>query len=119
MSRQHPFSFALVGILIAAGVALGILLTGCTSPQELVGGGSGCRQPYAGVTGVDRPETSGLSCSAIDSLISTMPSEPETYLTTGDSPPHLLWKCTFYGGEARRVLLRCEHDKRHFSIIKD
>lgn len=56
-----------------------------------------------------------LSCAAIDKLIDTMPSEPETYLTGGDSS-RLLWKCTFHGTEAQRVLFRCEHDKRHFSI---
>lgn len=35
----------------------------------------------------------------------------------GESP-RLLWKCIYYGAEAKRVLLRCEHHKRHFSIVK-
>ena len=64
------------------------------------------------------PGTSRLSCAAINNLTADMPSEPETYLTTDDSPRRLLWKCNFYGAEARRVLLRCEHDRRHFSIVK-
>lgn len=63
------------------------------------------------------PETSRLNCAAINRLTSSMPSEPETFLERGDSP-RLLWKCRFYGAEAGRVLLRCEHDKRHFSIVK-
>lgn len=64
------------------------------------------------------PETSRLSCAAIDKLTSSMPSEPETYLSTDDSPRRLLWKCRFFGAEAQQILLRCEHDKRHFSIVK-
>lgn len=63
------------------------------------------------------PETSRLSCTAIDHLSSSMPAEPEVFLTESDSP-RLLWKCRFYGEEARRVLLRCEHEERHFSIVK-
>gem|GEM_PF-6732717 len=47
-----------------------------------------------------------------------MPSEPETYLAMADSSQRLIWKCDFYGAEAQRVLLRCEHDKRRFSIVK-
>jgi hypothetical protein len=63
------------------------------------------------------PETSRLSCAAINRLTSSMPSEPETFLERGDSP-RLLWKCKFYGEEAHRVVLRCEYDERHFSIVK-
>jgi hypothetical protein len=64
------------------------------------------------------PETSRLSCATINNLTFDMPSKPETYLTTDDSPRHLLWKCNFYGAEAQRALLRCKHHKRHFSIVK-
>lgn len=110
--------------LITVGVPLCVLFAGCPSPQEVArseqdtaGGRAGCRRPYAGGTGVDVPETSGLNCAAINRLTSSMPSEPETYLERGDSP-RLLWKCKFFGAEARWVLLRCEHDKRHFSIVK-
>ncbi len=110
--------FRRTGSLIVAGVALGLLLAGCPSPQEIAGGGSGCRRPYAGVNGVDVPETSRLSCAAINNQTSDMPSEPETYLSTDDSPRRLLWKCKFHGAEAQRILLRCEHNKRRFSIVK-
>jgi hypothetical protein len=126
MDRKWREMF-LIGRMVGLGtvaVALGVLFAGCPSPQEVAGsqgeaagGRSGCRRPYAGGTGVDVPETSRLTCAAINRLTSSMPSEPETYLERGDSP-RLLWKCTFYGAQARRVLLRCEHDKRHFSIVK-
>src|SRR3954464_14745704 len=109
--------FRRIGSLITVGVVLSVLLAGCPSPQSLAGGGSSCRRPYAGGTGVDVPETSRLSCAAINDMTSSMPSKPETYLDRGDSP-RLLWKCIFYGAEAQRVLLHCEHDKRHFSIVK-
>lgn len=105
-------------MLITVGAVLSVLLAGCPSPQKLAGvGQTGCRQKYAGVMSDTLPETSRLSCAAISNLNSSMPAEPETYLERGDSP-RLLWKCKFYGAEAQRVLLRCEHDKRHFSIVK-
>jgi hypothetical protein len=103
--------------LIAVGVALSVLLAGCPDPRTAAGITSGCQREYGGVKGVDRPETSRLNCTAIDKLTDTMPGEPETFLTSGDSR-RLLWKCKFYGTDARRILLQCEHDKRHFSIVK-
>ena len=105
-----------IGSVVTVGIALSILLTGCPDPSTVVGVAAGCRREYGGVTGIDRPETSGLSCAAIDELTSATPSEPEAFLSTSDSP-RLLWKCRFDGWEARRVLLRCEHGKHHFSII--
>lgn len=110
-------SFRQIGSLIAVGVALSVLLAGCPDPRAAVGVTSGCQREYGGVKGVDRPETSRLSCAAIDKLSDTMPGEPETFLTSGGSP-RLLWKCKFYGTEAGRVLLQCEHHKRHFSLVK-
>ena len=106
-----------VGGLLAGGLALTLLLAGCPDPRAAVGAASGCQRVY-GVSAVDRPETSRLSCAAIDRLTDSMPSEPEAFLVSSDSPRHLLWKCRFYGTEARRVLLRCEHHDRHFSIVK-
>lgn len=107
-----------VGGLITVGIAASVLLAGCPSPQAVAGGaGSSCQREYAGATGVDMPETSRLSCASINNLTSSSPSEPEAFLIRGDSP-RLLWKCRFFGAEARRVVLRCEHDQRHFSIIK-
>ena len=104
--------------LITVGVASSVLLVGCPNPETLAGGGgSGCRKEFGGVMAVTLPETSKLNCAAINKLNSAMPSKPEAYLIRGDSP-RLFWKCRFYGAEAQRVLLRCEHDKRHFSIIK-
>lgn len=113
----RPKLFRRVVSLITLGVALSVLLAGCPDPRMAAGGASGCRREFDGVTGVDLPETSGLSCGAIDKLTDSMPSEPETFLTIGDSP-RLLWKCRFYGTETQRVLFRCEHDKRHFSIVR-
>lgn len=106
-----------VASLIAVGVALSVLLAGCPDPRMAAGDLSGCRRAYAGVTGVDQPETSRLSCEAIDELTSASPSKPETFLSRGDSP-RLLWKCRFHGTEKDSILLRCESGKRHFSIVK-
>jgi hypothetical protein len=107
----------LIATLITVGVALSVLLAGCPDPRAAAGDTSGCRRAYAGVAGVDRPETSRLSCDAIDELTSTSPSKPETFLSRADSP-RLLWKCKFRGTEEGSVLLRCENGKRHFSIVK-
>jgi hypothetical protein len=101
--------------LLAGGIA-SVLLVGCPDPGAVVGVTSGCQREF-GVKGVDRPETSGLSCAAIDKLTSEMPSEPEAFLTTSDSP-RLLWKCRFYGTDVERILLHCEHNARHFSLVK-
>jgi hypothetical protein len=106
-----------IGSLVVVGVALSVLLAGCPDPRMAAGVTSGCQREYGGVKAVDRPETSGLNCAAIDKLIDTMPSEPEAFVTIGGSP-RLLWKCRFYGTEARRVLLRCQHDEKQFSIVK-
>jgi predicted small secreted protein len=104
--------------LITVGVASSVLLAGCPDPNEVAGVGvTGCQRKISGVTGVTRPETSKLSCAAINNLVSSIPSEPENYLISGDSP-RLLWKCRFYGTEQGSVLLRCENDKRHFGIVK-
>jgi len=78
---------------------------------------SGCQREISGASAVTRPETSRLSCAAINNLVSSIPSKPENYLIEGDSP-HLNWKCRYYGTEQGTVLLRCEHDDRHFSIVK-
>jgi len=65
-----------------------------------------------------RTETSKLNCAAINDLVSSIPSEPDNFLIQGDSP-RLLWKCSYFGTEQGSLLLRCENDKRHFSIVKD
>jgi hypothetical protein len=101
-----------------AGATLSVLLAGCPDARTAAGGASGCERPYGGVTAIDLPETSRLSCDAIDELTFSSPSEPEHFLSRGDSP-RLLWKCQFFGTDAQRVLLRCEHDMRHFSIVKN
>jgi hypothetical protein len=64
------------------------------------------------------PETSDLNCAEIDDLIFGIPSEPGVnYIQDGS--PRLLWKCSLYGEqEAPPLLYRCQHHKRHFSIVK-
>ena len=105
--------------LITVGVASSILLAGCPDPREVAGVGlSGCQHEISGASAVTRPGTSRLSCAAINNLVSSIPSKPENYLIEGDSP-HLKWKCRYYGTEEGTVLLRCEHDIRHFSIVKE
>jgi hypothetical protein len=79
---------------------------------------TGCRREISGVTGVTRTETSKLSCAAINNLISSIPSEPDNYLIGSDSMPRVYWKCKYFGTEQGSVLLRCEYNKRHFSIVK-
>lgn len=113
---RRSWQYKRIGGLVIVGVSLGPLLTGCPVPREAAGLTSGCEQEY-GVRAADRPETSRLSCTAIDRLTDSMPSEPEAFLERGDSP-RLLWKCRFYGTETQQVLLRCEHGDRHFSIVK-
>lgn len=104
--------------LIAVSVASSVLLAGCPDPNEVAGVGvSGCQREISGVTGVTWPETSKLSCAAINNLVSSIPSEPEKYLIRSDSP-RLFWKCSFYGTQQGSVLLHCEYAKRHFSIVK-
>jgi hypothetical protein len=104
--------------LIVVGVASSLLLAGCPDPREVAGAGvTGCERQIDDVASKTRTETSKLNCAAINDLVSSIPGEPENYLIRGDSP-RLLWKCQFFGTEAKRVLLRCEHGKRHFSIVK-
>jgi hypothetical protein len=103
---------------IIIGVALSVLLAGCPDPREVAGvGSSGCQQEISGAAAVTRTETSRLSCAAINNLVSSIPSKPENYLIGTDSP-RFYWKCRYYGTEQGAVLLRCEHDDRHFSIVK-
>jgi hypothetical protein len=105
--------------LVVAGVASSLLLSGCPNPKEAVGVGfSGCHREISGATAVTRTETSKLSCAAINSLVSSIPSEPENYLIGTDSTPRLYWKCRYFGTEQSSLLLRCDLAKRHFSIVK-
>ena len=112
---------SLVGVIVAMGVAAGAC--GGTSvdaenSSRLSEGGSGCNIYIRGVLRRILPQTSDLSCKAIDDLIVGVPSEPGAYSILGGSP-RLLWKCRLYGEqEAPRLILRCQHHKRHFSIVK-
>jgi hypothetical protein len=104
----------LVGVCIASSV----LLVGCPDPREVAGVGfSGCERVISGAPAVTRPETSKLDCAAINSLVSSIPSKPENYLMESD-PAGFFWKCRYYGMDHGPALIRCEHDKRHFSIVK-
>lgn len=104
--------------LITLGLSLSALFVGCGDPSALVGGNtSGCRQEVLGEAGVIRPETSRMSCTAINKMFDSIPSEPQAFLMQGESRL-LLWKCRFYGTDQGSVLIRCESDKRHFSIVK-
>ncbi len=115
--KRQSLNWPTVGGVLIGAVALSLLLSGCPDPRAAVGVKSGCQRVY-GVNAVDRPETSRLTCAAIDHLTDSMPSEPETFLQGGDLPRRVLWKCKFYGSEAQRVLLRCAHHSRHFSVVK-
>jgi len=104
--------------LIAVAVASTLFLAGCPDPREVAGVGvSGCQRDISGAAAVTRTETSKLSCDAINDLVSSIPSQPENYLIRSDSP-RLFWKCRYHGTEQGSVLLRCEHNNRHFSIVK-
>lgn len=108
--------------LIVVGIVSILLSAGCggSSPEPArpmpKGAAAGCQQRVLGIMGAIRRETSGLNCRAINRLISSIPSEPETYLISGRSP-RLLWNCRFYGVEGQSVFLRCQHDKKQFSIV--
>lgn len=103
--------------MIIVSIALCLFVGACADPRALVGKSSGCQREIRGAVGVNRPETSKLNCGAINELTFDLPSEPEAYLVMGESP-RLLWKCRFYGPDAEKVLLRCAHHARHFSIVK-
>lgn len=99
------------------GITFSMLLAACGSSSPMSGGtATGCLQRVHGATGAIQRETSGLSCRAINRLISSVPSEPQGYSILGGSP-RLLWNCKFYGLEGQSVLLRCQHDERQFSIV--
>jgi hypothetical protein len=114
-----------LGSLICVSVALGVVAGACggasVDAQGSSGhaeGGSGCHTYIRGVLRRILPETSDLSCTTIDDLITGIPSEPGVESILGGSP-QLLWKCRFYGEqEAPPLLLRCQHHKRQFSIVK-
>src|SRR4051794_24585312 len=93
----------LVSVIVVS-IAAGTLITACADPMTIAGGGSGCRGEFRGVTGVNRPQTSDLSCADINQLTFGVPSEPQGYLITGDSP-HLLWKCRYFGTGVPHILL--------------
>jgi len=105
-------------VCLIAGVASCLLLAGCPDPGEVAGVEiSGCEREISGTTAVTQTETSKLSCDAINDLVSSIPSQPEHFLIRSDSP-RLFWKCKYFGTEEGSVILRCEHDTRHFSIVK-
>lgn len=103
--------------LIAVGVTLSIIASACAGSSAPEVETIGCRQDIRGVTGVIRPETSGLGCSAINELIFGIPSEPQGYSILGESP-RLLWQCRLYATRGHSVLLQCSHQARHFSVVK-
>lgn len=108
---------AIAGLIVLS-VASSVLLAGCSDPREVAGVGvTGCQREISGATAVTRTETSKLSCAAINNLVSAIPSKPENYLI-GTASPRLYWKCRYFGTEQGSILLRCEHDKRQFSIVR-
>jgi hypothetical protein len=110
-------SFSLSAGAIVAGIALSVLSNGCGGSAVPVDELTGCRHEIQGVASVIRPETSKLNCAAISDLVFSIPSKPEKYLIESDSS-RLFWKCAYFGTDQSSVLLRCELDKRRFSIVK-
>jgi hypothetical protein len=107
-----------VATVICVGIASSLLLAGCSDPREAAGVGvSGCQREIDGTAVVTRTETSKLTCDAINDLVSSIPSQPESFLIRSDSP-RLFWNCSYFGTDDGAVLLRCEHGQRHFSIVK-
>lgn len=103
--------------LITLALSLSVLSAGCADSATLGEGTSGCRQEVRGEAGVIRPETSRLRCAAINEMLFGIPSEPQAYSILGESP-RLLWKCRLYPASAQRVLLRCQHHQRHFTVVR-
>lgn len=99
------------------GLALCVFCGGCADPSTVAGDPSVCRQDVLGAAGKIRPETSGLSCAAIDELTFGIPSEPQAYSIMGRSP-QLLWNCRLYAAREHSVLLRCRHREKHFTFVK-
>lgn len=103
--------------LLVLGVTLTVIGSGCAGSLAPEAEPSGCRQDIAGVPGVIQTETSKLNCTAINELISAVPSEPQAYSIMSEST-HLLWNCRLYAPKGHAVLLRCTHNTQHFSIRK-
>lgn len=99
-------------MMCAGGVA-------CAGSPGLVETSTGCHEEiWEGVPGVVRPETSGLTCTAIKELIKYRPSEPQGFLVSNESS-NLRWKCQLYPAKAHLILLQCAHHQKHFSVAKD
>ena len=113
---QLPRCRDIASAVVGACVFLSVVLMGCTNARPAGEGNAGCQVIFGTVDAVNRPENSTLSCEAINELTSAIPSKPETYLSK--EPHGVLWKCRFYGLQAKRVLLRCAHHSRHFSVLK-
>jgi len=79
--------------------------------------GTGCRAEIRGVGTVLKSETSGLTCAAINRLTVGLPSRPQAFVIIGESP-HVLWKCHLFSLDAPRLLLRCAHHQKEFSILR-
>ena len=110
MRRTLAVSMLVLGLLTVG-------LTGC-------GGQSsasfdplrGCAQVVRDVPARVLPETSGLSCAAINRMTQAVPAEPGSYVYEGLSGPP--WKCRLYPSSSPRVLLRCTHGSRQFSVVR-
>jgi hypothetical protein len=110
--------------LICMGLTLCVLSGACgdssvqAEDPSVHGEGFRCHSYVRGSLRRILPETSDLSCSAINELTNGIPSEPQVYSILSGSP-HLLWKCRLFGPNKRPLLLHCTHQKGHFSIVSE
>lgn len=96
--------------------SLVVSLTACGGQSSASSGPHrGCVQE--GKPGWVLPETSGLTCSEINQMIQATPSEAGGFLLEGKATPGVLWKCRQYGAGSPRLLLRCIHERRRFSVV--
>jgi hypothetical protein len=102
--------------LLAVGITLSLLSNACAVAPVPVVEPFGCHDKIRGVMAIIQAETSRLSCRTIKEFTADLPSEPEVYFIQGES--RLLWKCRFYGVDEQPVLVRCQHHKRHFTIVR-
>jgi hypothetical protein len=96
-------------------VAMTMLLAACGEGASLAQAGP-CAETILEVEGQVAPESSGLTCSQIEQLITSVPSTPGGFLFSSGNPRET-WKCHLYPSLAESTnLLTCARDNKEFSV---
>lgn len=111
--QRYPRALAIsiTCLLAVGGAACG---SGAASAS---GSGRACVMNDHGVKSRIRPENSGLTCSAIQSILKVLPNEvgvSPLYNENGEPS----WVCRKYAKSALPREVRCHEDKRHFERVR-